>query len=156
MEAGRGDSVMFYCESAYTKTERAWTFREIHNHVGRLASIYKKKFGLVKGDRVLIYMPMIVEAACAALAAARLGVIHSIVFGGFAAKELASRIDDCRPKLIVTASYGLEPNKNLAYPPIVEEAMGHCKWENAKDTPRLIKQRLEMDGKLVFKDLPEG
>jgi propionyl-CoA synthetase len=118
----------------------------------------KKKFGVEKGDRVVIYMPMVIEAAFAMLACARLGAIHSVVFGGFAPKELASRIDDCNPKLIVTSSYGIEPGKNLAYPPIVEEALSFCKMENAHKIPRLIKQRPhESHGKLnlVFKDLNE-
>ena len=79
------------------------------------------------GDRVVIYMPMIIEAAFAMLACARIGATHSVVFGGFAPKELASRIDDCTPKLVITASSGLEPGKTIAYTPIVEEALkDHC------------------------------
>lgn len=91
----------------------------------------KKKFGLVKGDRVLIYMPMIPVATYTMLACARLGVIHSVVFGGFAAKELTNRIDDCQPKLIITASCGLEPGKVIHYTPIVDEALGYSKDKNA-------------------------
>jgi len=85
-------------------------------------------------------MPMIIEAAFAMLACARIGAIHSVVFGGFAAKELANRIDDCTPSLIVTASYGIEPSKRIPYPPIIEEALNYCeKIENAKSIiPRLI------------------
>lgn len=114
----------------------------------------RKKFGIEKGDRVVIYMPMVIEAAFAMLACARLGAIHSVVFGGFAPKELASRIDDCTPKLIVTSSYGIEPGKHLPYPPIVEEALGFCKIDKAKEIPRLIKQRTgELEGKLVYSDL---
>ena len=74
----------------------------------------------MKGDRVLIYMPMVAESAFAMLACARIGAIHSVVFGGFAYKELANRIDDCDPKLIITCSAGLEPNKVLKYSPIVD------------------------------------
>ena len=81
------------------------------DRTGRIASIMQKKFGVKKGDRVLLYMPMIPVSAFAMLACARIGAIHSVVFGGFAAKELASRIDDCRPTLIITASCGLEPGK---------------------------------------------
>ena len=105
--------------------------------------MFAKKYGIKTGDRVLIYMPMIIEAAFAMLACARIGAIHSVVFGGFAAKELANRIDDCTPKLIVTASYGLEPNKRIAYPPIIDEALGHCEKINDALTaiPRLIVQR---------------
>lgn len=86
----------------------------------------KKKFGLVKGDRVLLYMPMIPVSAFFMLACARIGVIHSVVFGGFAAKELSNRIDDCKPKLIITASCGLEPGKVIHYRPIVDEALKLC------------------------------
>ena len=71
-------------------------------------------------------MPMVIEAAIAMLACARIGAIHSVVFGGFAAKELANRIDDCHPKLIITSSCGIEPGKHIQYPPIIEEALGFC------------------------------
>jgi propionyl-CoA synthetase len=81
------------------------------DRTGRIASIMQKKFGVKKGDRVLLYMPMIPVSAFAMLACARIGAIHSVVFGGFAAKELANRIDDCKPTLIITASCGLEPGK---------------------------------------------
>lgn len=81
---------------------------------------------------------MVIEAAFAMLACARIGVIHSVVFGGFAAKELANRIDDCCPKLLVVASFGIEPGKNIPYVPIVEEAIAFCKMKNAASTPRLL------------------
>jgi len=86
-------------------------------------------------------MPMIIEAVFTMLACARIGAIHSVVFGGFAAKELAQRINHVQPKLIVTASYGLEPNKQIAYPPIVEDALQQCKLPGALELPRLIRQR---------------
>jgi len=105
---------------------------------GKLASIYKNKYKLEAGDRVLIYMPMVVESAVAMLACARIGAIHSVVFGGFAAKELASRIDDCSPKLIVISSCGIEPGKYIRYGPIVEEALGYCEMKEAKTIPRLF------------------
>jgi propionyl-CoA synthetase len=99
----------------------------------------KEKFNIQKGDRVLIYCPMVPNAAFAMLACARIGAIHSVVFGGFAAKELANRIDDCLPKLIITCSSGIEPKKIIKYPPIVDEALSLCeKLENAKSLPRLI------------------
>jgi len=99
----------------------------------------KTKFGISKGDRVLIYMPMVPVSAMAMLACARIGAIHSVVFGGFAAKELANRIDDCLPKLIMTCSVGLEPNKIIKYAPIVDEALTFTeKLENAAQLPRLI------------------
>jgi len=99
---------------------------------------------------VLIYMPMVPPAAWAMLACARIGAIHSVVFGGFAAKELASRIDDCTPKLIITCSVGLEPNKVIKYVPIIEEALTHATSDGAADIPRLIYQRPEKDGE--YKD----
>lgn len=79
--------------------------------VGKLASVLKSQFGLQVGDRVIIYMPMVPVAAFAMLACSRIGVIHSVVFGGYAAKELASRFDDLQPKLIITCSAGIEPKK---------------------------------------------
>lgn len=82
------------------------------------------------------------------LACARIGVIHSVVFGGFAAKELANRIDDCSPKLLVIASCGIEPGKNILYVPIVEEAITFCKIKSAASIPKLLYQRNELDGKL--------
>ncbi len=95
-------------------------------------------------------MPMVVEAAIAMLACARIGAIHSVVFGGFAAKELANRIDDCNPKLIIVSSCGIEPGKHIKYIPIVDEALVYCaKIVNAqKSIPRLLVQRKELDGKL--------
>lgn len=103
----------------------------------------QSKFNITKGDRVLIYMPMIPSAAFAMLACARIGAIHSVVFGGFAAKELANRIDDCTPKLIITCSAGIEPNKIIKYAPIVDEALTLCsRLENASSLPRLITNRV--------------
>ena len=86
----------------------------------------QKKFGIKKGDRVLLYMPMIPVSTFFMLACARIGAIHSVVFGGFAPKEIANRIDDCDPKLIITASCGLEPGKIIKYRPSVDEALGLC------------------------------
>ena len=92
-------------------------------------------------------MPMIAPSAVAMLACARIGAIHSVVFGGFAAKELANRIDDCSPKLIMTCSAGLEPKKIIKYAPIVDQALTHCeKMKDAANLPRLIYQRLENNG----------
>jgi len=99
-------------------------------------------------------MPMVIEAAFAMLACARIGATHSVVFGGFSAKELANRIDDCLPKLIITSSTGIEPGKHIKYTPIVEEALSLCeKLENATRLPRLIKQRHELGGVLEHNDL---
>lgn len=111
--------------------------------MGRIASVLKKKFNVQKGDRVLLYMPMIPVSTFFMLACARIGAIHSVVFGGFAAKELANRIDDCQPKVLITASCGLEPGKVVKYRPIVDEALDLCHVvKNARKTvKRIIVQR---------------
>ena len=129
---GDGDRVCFFEDSVYTGVQRSWTYRQVMTESGRLATVLKKRFNIKKGDRVIIYMPMIIEAAFAMLACARIGATHSVVFGGFSSKELANRIDDCLPKLIITASYGIEPNKRIKYVPIIEEALSLCeKMPNA-------------------------
>lgn len=111
-----------------------------------MATVLKEDFGVKKGDTVIIYMPMIAEGAFAMLACARIGAIHSVVFGGFSAKELASRLDHCQPKVVITASAGIEPNRIINYPDIVEEAIAGTTTID-KNIPRLIKQRKEGDGK---------
>ena len=123
VDRGHGDNVAMIYDSAYLNISEKFTYREIQNRVGRIASVMKNKFGVTKGDRVLLYMPMIPVSTFFMLACARIGAIHSVVFGGFAAKELANRIEDSKPKLINTASCGIEPNKVIKYCPIVEEAL---------------------------------
>mmetsp|Transcript_29830 Transcript_29830/g.45520 ORF Transcript_29830/g.45520 Transcript_29830/m.45520 type:complete len:352 (-) Transcript_29830:780-1835(-) len=148
VDEGRGDVAGLVYESVYTGEKTTYTYAQMQQHVGKFATILKEKFSVGKGDRVLIYMPMVSVAAFAMLACARIGAIHSVVFGGFAAKELANRVDDCQPKLIITCSAGLEPNKVIKYAPIVDEALALTeKMENAKDLPRLIYQRPELDAK---------
>lgn len=92
---GNGDNVAMIYDSAYLNISEKFTYNDMHNRIGRIASIMQKKFHITKGDRVLLYMPMIPVSVYAMLACARIGAIHSVVFGGFAAKELANRIDDC-------------------------------------------------------------
>lgn len=136
---GDGENVAFIYDSAYLNIQEKFTYNEVLNRVGRIASVLKKKFGVVKGDRVLLYMPMIPVSAFFMLACARIGAIHSVVFGGFAAKELSNRIDDCKPKVIITASCGLEPGKVIHYRPIVDEALKLCQTiENAQKVVRKI------------------
>lgn len=148
--AGDGDRVCFYEDSVYTGTQKEWTYRQVMEESGKVATVLKNEFGVKKGDRIIIYMPMIIESAFAMLACARLGATHSVVFGGFSAKELANRIDDCLPTLIIMASCGIEPSKNIKYVPIIEEALSLCtKLPDAANLPRLIKQRKELDGVLV-------
>jgi len=138
VDNGRGDDHALQYDSAYTGGKATFTYREVQKHVAQFATMLKEKFGIQKGDRVLIYMPMVPPAAFAMLACARIGAIHSVVFGGFASKELAGRIDDCSPKLIITCSAGLEPKKVIKYAPIVDEALSLCQLENAASLPRLI------------------
>jgi propionyl-CoA synthetase len=113
-----------------------------------MATMLQERFGVQKGDTVVIYMPMIAEACFAMLACARIGATHSVVFGGFAPKELANRIDHCKPKLIITASAGIEPNKVILYAPLVDEALSYCtEIPDASAMPRLIVQREDGNGK---------
>lgn len=120
VENGDGDNIALIYESAYLNISDKFTYKDMQNRVGRIANILKKRFGVQKGDRVLLYMPMIPVSLFTMLACSRIGAIHSVVFGGFAAKELANRIEDCKPKVIVTASCGLEPGKIIHYRPIVD------------------------------------
>ena len=147
VEEGRGDSVAFAYDCSYTGVQKTYTYKEVQTQVGKLATLMKTKFDVKFGDRVLIYMPMVPPACFAMLACARIGAIHSVVFGGFAAKELANRIDDSLPKLLITCSAGLEPKKVLKYVPIVDEALSMVtKLENASSLNRLIYQREDGDG----------
>ena len=122
VEGGRGDQVAIIHDSPVTDTITKVTYKELQEKVAQLAGALKAN-GIEKGDTVIIYMPMILEAAYAMLACARIGAIHSVVFGGFAANELAIRIDHAEPKMIMTASGALEGAKTLAYKPIVDEAI---------------------------------
>jgi len=118
----RADQPALIYVSTETDTERTYTFRELHDNVQRAAAALQS-LGVGKGDRVLIYMPMIAEAAFAMLACARIGAIHSVVFGGFASVSLASRIEDATPKVIVSADAGSRAGKVLAYKPLLDEAI---------------------------------
>ncbi len=141
---GRGDQTAILYDSPVTGVKRHITYVELLDEVATFAAVMADQ-GVGKGDRVIIYMPMIPEALVAMLAAARLGAIHSVVFGGFAAHELASRIEDARPKLIVTASCGIEPARVIAYGPLVDAAIDasppqagsrHCRPAPTDASPR--------------------
>ncbi len=121
-ESGRGDQAALIYDSPVTGQVRTFTYDELLDQVARFAGALKHN-GVRKGDRVIIYMPMIPEAVIAMLACARIGAIHSVVFGGFAAKELATRITDATPKLIVSASCGVEGSRVIPYLPLLEEAL---------------------------------
>lgn len=123
--AGRGDATALIYDSPVTGQQQSFTYNELHQEVSRTAGMLQK-LGLGLGDRVIIYMPMVPEAVFAMLASARLGAVHSVVFGGFAAPELASRIDDARPKVLLTASCGIEGNRVLPYLPIVQAALSQA------------------------------
>ncbi|MET4620679.1 propionyl-CoA synthetase [Arthrobacter sp. 2762] len=119
---GKGDRLALVWESAMAHRTERYTYTELLDRVSRFAGALRD-LGVGRGDRVLIYMPMVPEAAIAMLACARLGAVHSVVFGGFAAPELAARIDDAEPKVIVAASCGLEPGRVVEYTPIIRAAL---------------------------------
>ncbi len=119
---GRGDQAAIIYDSPVTDTKRTITYAELQTRVASLAGALAAK-GVAKGDRVIIYMPMVPEALEAMLACARLGAIHSVVFGGFAANELAVRIDDATPKAIIAGSCGIEPGRVVAYKPLLDGAI---------------------------------
>jgi propionyl-CoA synthetase len=118
----RGDQAALIFVSTETDQEKTYTYKDLHAEVQRMAAILKD-FGVVKGDRVLIYMPMIAEASFAMLACARIGAIHSVVFGGFASHSLATRIEDASPKVIISADAGSRGGKVVAYKPLLDEAI---------------------------------
>jgi propionyl-CoA synthetase len=123
VRAGRGEATALIYDSAMTGEQRRYSYAELTELTARCAGAIQN-LGVSKGDRVLIYMPMIAEAVIAMLACARIGAVHSVVFGGFAANELAKRIDDATPTLVIAASCGLEPNRVVQYQPLLEEALG--------------------------------
>ncbi|MCP4383385.1 MAG: propionyl-CoA synthetase, partial [Hyphomicrobiales bacterium] len=119
---GRGDQAAIIYDSPVTGTSRRISYIELLDDVATFAAVLADQ-GVTRGDRVLLYLPMIPEALVAMLATARLGAVHSVVFGGFASQELASRIDDAEPKLVVTASCGIEPNRVIPYLPLAAAAI---------------------------------
>jgi len=122
IENGRGDQNALIYDSPVTDTIQKYTFSQLRDEVALFAGALSDQ-GVGKGDRVLIYMPMIPQAAIAMLACARIGAVHSVVFGGFAANELATRINDAKPKVIVSASCGIEVAKVIPYKPLLDEAI---------------------------------
>jgi len=126
VDNGRGRQVALYYDSAAAHVKRRYTYRELRDEVAKFAGVLRG-LGVEKGDRVIIYMPMIPEAVISMLACARLGAVHSVVFGGFAPHELAVRIDDARPKALITASCGIEFTKVIEYKPLVDEALKRAK-----------------------------
>jgi propionyl-CoA synthetase len=145
VEGGRADQLALVYDSPVTGRTRRYTYRELRDEVARFAGALAS-LGVGKGDRVVVYMPMVPEAAIAMLACARLGTVHSVVFGGFAAHELAIRIDDARPKVVVSASCGIEGARVIEYKPLLDRAieMAHHRPEHC-----LILQREQAEAKLV-------
>ena len=143
--AGRGEQVALIHDSPVTGRVARYSYRQLTDRVAKLAGAIAA-LGVGKGDRVVIYLPMVAEAAMAMLACARLGAVHSVVFGGFAANELATRIDDAKPKLILSASCGIEGAKRIPYKPLLDAAI-----ERARSKPAhcLILQRPELTCDLV-------
>jgi len=122
VEQGRGDQKALIYDSPVTDTVRSYTYRELTSEVARFAGTLQG-LGVVKGDTVVIYMPMVPEAVIAMLACARIGAVHSVVFGGFAPQELAVRIDDAKPKVVVSASCGIEVSRVIEYKPLLDKAI---------------------------------
>ena len=122
IEGGRADQTALIYDSQVTNQTKSFTYRELRDTVARFAGAVAQQ-GVAKGDRVVIYMPMVPEAAVAMLACARLGAVHSVVFGGFASRELAVRIDDAKPRVVVSASCGIEGKRILPYKPLLDEAL---------------------------------
>ena len=145
VEAGRGDQAAIYYDSPVTGAKRRVSYRELQDEVATLAAALAD-LGVGKGDRVIVYMPMIPEALFAMLACARLGAVHSVVFGGFAAKELATRIDDAEPKLVMTASCGVEPGRLVEYKPLLDLAIGIARH---KPQACLVFQRPQLAGRML-------
>ena len=146
--AGRGDQAALIYDSAMLGTTRTYTYSDLLGEVSRFAGVLAAQ-GVTAGDRVIVYMPMIPEAAVAMLACARIGAVHSVVFGGFAAAELAARIDDAQPTALITASGGLEPGRTIEYLPIVERALGLT--DNAPGTI-IVKNREQIPGSAADHD----
>jgi len=142
---GRADQLALVYDSPVTDTMKTFTYRELLDQVARFAGVLAGQ-GVRKGDRVIIYMPMVPEAAIAMLACARIGAVHSVVFGGFAANELATRIDDAKPKLVVSASCGIEAERVIPYKPLLDQAI---EIASAKPERNIILQRPQSEASTV-------
>ncbi len=131
IDEGNGDKLALIYDSPITGNKAKYTYKQLREKVSKFAGALQNQ-GVNKGDRVIIYMPMIPEAVIGMLACARIGAIHSVVFGGFASNELASRIDDSKAKILLTASCGFEPGRTVHYKPLVDEALKLAKHKIEK------------------------
>ncbi|PCI52770.1 MAG: propionyl-CoA synthetase [Gammaproteobacteria bacterium] len=145
VEQGRGEQTALIYDSPVTGSKEKFTFLELTELVAKFANVLQKQ-QVVKGDRVLIYMPMIPQAVIAMLACARIGAVHSVVFGGFAAKELAIRIDDAEPKVIISASCGIEIAKVIPYKPLLDNAI---KLSHHKPSSCIVYQREQLTAEMI-------
>lgn len=145
VEAGRGDQAAVIHESPVTNSKTTLTYSQLLYRVSRVASVLAKN-GVTKGDRVIVYMPMVPEALVAMLACARIGAVHSVVFGGFAAHELAVRINDAAPKAVISASCGIEGSRIIAYKPLLDEAIEQA---DHKPSVTLMLQRPQAEASMV-------
>ncbi|HXG78917.1 MAG TPA: propionyl-CoA synthetase [Methyloceanibacter sp.] len=145
VKQGRGEQPAIVYDSPLAGQRRTLTYLELQTETKRLAAVLRK-FGVEKGDRVVLYMPMVPEAVIGMLACARIGAVHSVVFGGFAANELATRIDDAKPKAILSASCGLEPGRIVKYKPLLDEAL---RLSPHKPEACLILQRPQEEAALI-------
>jgi len=145
LEGGRGEQLALIYDSPVTGTKRTYSYRALRDEVARFAGVLAR-LGVTKGDRVIIYMPMVPEALIAMLACARLGAIHSVVFGGFSSGELATRIDDAKPRVIVAGSCGIEPGRVVLYKPLVDQAIA---LSNHQPEYCVLLQREQGPGTLV-------
>ena len=143
--AGRNNQAALIYDSPVTNTKQTFTYGRMLSEVQLLGAMLRD-FGVKKGDRVILYMPMVPEAVFAMLACARIGAVHSVVFGGFAAKELATRIDDAKPKVILSASCGIEGARVIPYKPLLDEAI---KLAKHKPDTCLILQRPQCEAPLI-------
>ena len=149
VEGGHGTRTALIYDSPVTDTVQRYTYAELLYQVERFAGVLAG-LGVAAGDRVVIYLPMIPEAVIAMLACARIGAVHSVVFGGFAAAELAARIDDATPKVVVSASCGIEPARTVAYKPLLDEALALS--THTVDTCVIV-QRPELTAEMTDRDL---
>jgi propionyl-CoA synthetase len=144
VDGGRADQPALIYDSPMTDTFRTFTYRELLDAVARFAGALSAQ-GVGRGDRVVLYMPMVPEAVIAMLACARIGAVHSVVFGGFAANELASRIEDAEPRVVVSASCGIEPGRVVAYKPLLDAAI---ELVEAKPERCIVLQRPQLEADL--------
>jgi len=149
VDNGRGEQAALIYDSPVTESKRTFTYAELKDAVAAFAGALRAE-GVDKGDRVIIYMPMVPEAVIAMLACARLGAVHSVVFGGFASNELAARIDDARPKVLVSASCGIEPGRIVEYKPLLDGAIDRA---THKPDKCIILQRPQTEAPLGDRDI---